>query len=289
MSITSDWHIHSRNSCDEASLAVADLIRDAARHGIRDYGLTDHAHTRCNLPDIAASREEYLAHDPSPRFHFGVEVSSVSQWEIDEIARGGRGSPTYGLREGGPPGAPLAIGIAAEDVERLGIEYVVGGAHWPMYVPIEREAVIRDYHRQNMFLATHPLVDVVAHPWWWWGAWRDSDGMFRREPWLDDFGAIPRSMHDEFAAAARQHGKAVEVNIGAMLLNPFYPEPFRRRYVEYLAALKAAGVPLSIGSDCHSDRYDVEFDRAEEMLATAGVRDDELWRLPPRTDGAHQP
>ena len=26
MPITSDWHIHTRNSCDQASLTVADLL-----------------------------------------------------------------------------------------------------------------------------------------------------------------------------------------------------------------------------------------------------------------------
>ena len=70
-----------------------------------------------------------------------------------------------------------------------------------MYVPFELDAVIRDYHRQNMFLALHPLVTIVAHPWWWMGHWADGEGNYPAEPWLDDFACIPRSMHDEFAAA----------------------------------------------------------------------------------------
>ncbi len=283
MKLTSDWHIHSRNSCDEASLAIADLIASAAEMGIEDYGITDHIHTPYNMPDLVASREEYLANAPSERFHFGVEVSCMSQWEIDEIATGAYENPVYGLRQGGPEGADLAIGISDEDIDRLGIEYAVGGVHWPMYVPVERDIIIRDYHRQYLFMAQHPLVDIVAHPWWWMGHWKDADGRYTSDPWLDDFGKIPVSMHDEFAAATVEHGKAIEINISANLMNTTYPDAFPGQYLEYLAYLKEKGVTFSLGSDCHSVRYDViDFEAAATMLESIGIRDEDLWRLPPR-------
>ncbi|MFA6111578.1 MAG: hypothetical protein WDA75_22695 [Candidatus Latescibacterota bacterium] len=280
--IASDWHIHSQNSCDSASLIMTDLLTDAATAGISDFGVTDHIHTPFNLPDLQRSRQEFLALDPPPFFHFGVEVSSVSQWEIEEIARGGHDNPVYGIRSGGPAGAPLAIGLGEEELAACGVEYVVGGTHWPIYVPLERETVIRDYHRQNLFLATHPLVDVVAHPWWWHGAWQDGQGNFKGEPWFDDFGRIPAAMHDEFAAAAREHGKRLEINLAALLLNPHYPERFKEQYCEYLAELQETGVCLSIGSDCHDQRYQIDFDTAAAMLARAGVHGEELWVLPCR-------
>ncbi len=281
MRITSDWHIHSRNSCDGACMAIADLVGDAERKGIRDFGVSDHLHSSFNLADIVRSRKEFLAVTTSPRFHFGIEVSSMSQWELEEIAGGKHENPVYGLRSGGPPGAPLAIALSAEDIAAYQIEYVIGGTHWPMYVEKEREAVIRDYHRQNMFLATHPLVDIVAHPWWWSGHWADARGNYPAEPWFDDFGVIPESMHDEFAAAAIEHGSAVEINISANLLNPRYPAVFTPRYLEYLAGLQSRGVMLSIGSDCHSMRYEIDFEKIEHMLESAGIRD-EFWSLTPR-------
>jgi len=281
MNIASDWHIHSRNSCDSACMIIADLVADADDKGIRDFGLTDHVHTPYNLPDIARSRAEFLSCKPSPHFHFGVEVSCVSQWEIDTIAHGQHGNPVYGLRSGGQAGCKLAIGITASDIQTYGIEYVVGGTHWPMYVPIKRQAVIRDYHRQNMFLATHPLVDVVAHPWWWMGHWEDSNGNHPAEPWFDDFHVIPNSMHNEFAAAAIESETKVEINIHANLLNPKYPERFVNAYLDYLAELQAQGVCLSVGSDCHSAHYDVDFDRAAQMLERAGIIDN-FWCLEPR-------
>jgi len=279
MQINTDWHIHSRNSCDEAALPVATLLDDAANAGILDFGLTDHLHTQFNLPDLYASRREFDAVIHSPHVHFGAEVSCVSQWELDEIATGRYADPVYGLRGGGKPGAALAIGLTEENIAALGIEYVVGGTHWPMYVPLERETVIRDYHRQNMYLAAHPLVTIVAHPWWWMGHWQDADGVYRTAPWFDDFGHIPQSMHEEFAAAAREHGKVVEINLGATFLNPSYPETFKRQYVEYLARLQQAGVTLSIGSDCHDARYHPDFTTAARILTAAGIDGSRLWRL----------
>ncbi len=282
MNITSDWHLHSRNSCDSAALALDDLVAQAPGLGILDFGVTDHIHTPFNLPDLVASRAEFDSAPRSPRFHFGVEVSCVSQWELDEIARGSVKDAVYGIRSGGPAGAAPAIGISEADIDRLGVEYVVAGTHWPLYVPVERESIIRNYHRQNMFLATHPLVDIVAHPWWWHGAWKDEQGNYPGDPWFDDFRRIPASMHAEFAAAAAEHGTKVEINIDAILLNPHYPERFKRQYMDYIASLRAAGVALSVGSDCHAATYEGVFAAAAAMLDDAGIREADLWVLPPR-------
>ena len=289
--ITSDWHIHTDNSCDSACMRIATLIQRARELGIQDYGVSDHLHTPYNLPDVRASRAEFVASNPSPRFHFGVEVSCVSQWEIDQIAAGKHKDPVYGVRQGGPAGGPLAIGLMQRDIDELGIEYVVGGTHWQMYCPWDRQSLIRDYHRQNLFLASHPLVDIVAHPWWWhqhWpvgegGGWKQvPEGVPAGEPWMSDFSRIPSSMHDEFAAAARQHGSVVEVNLQAMLFCPHYSELFQRQYLEYLARIHESGVPLSIGSDCHDVGYAIDFERAQRMLESAGLGSVEWWQLPPR-------
>jgi len=263
-------------------MRVSDLICDAEAEGVTDFGLTDHLHTLYTLPDIAASREEYLDSNPSPHFHFGVEVSVISQWELDEIAAGRRDDVTYGLRTGGPAGGQLAISLSGEHIEQYGIEYVVGGVHWPMYVPLERNAVIRDYHRQYMFLASQPLVDIVAHPWWWMGHWQDEDGIYRTKPWFDGFEVIPQAMHDEFATAVVEDGKVVEINIGANLLNSEYPENFAGQYLDYLAALKAKGVSFAVGSDCHAAHYQVDLARVASMLESVGIGEEDLWGLPPR-------
>jgi histidinol phosphatase-like PHP family hydrolase len=89
-------------------------------------------------------------------------------------------------------------------------------------------------------------------------------------------------MHDEFAAAAIQHGTMVEINLEANLLNPHYPERFKRQYMEYIARLKSRGVTLTVGSDCHDPHYSADFETADRMLAGVGIRDEDLWRPAPR-------
>ncbi|MBN1349941.1 PHP domain-containing protein [candidate division KSB1 bacterium] len=54
MPIITDFHLHTHDSCDEASLEIPDLIEGAKAKGIASFGITDHLHTSLNLPDIAA-------------------------------------------------------------------------------------------------------------------------------------------------------------------------------------------------------------------------------------------
>jgi histidinol phosphatase-like PHP family hydrolase len=75
------------------------------------------------------------------------------------------------------------------------------------------------------------------------------------ETWFDGFDVIPQSMHEEFAAAAVQHGTVVEINLSACLFNASYPERFGYEYLEHLAGLRALGVTFSLASDGHQDRY----------------------------------
>ena len=151
-----------------------------------------------------------------------------------------------------------------------------------MYVEKEPEALIRDFHRQNMFLACHPLVTIVAHPWWWHGKWIDPDGKYRTKPWFEDFSVIPASLHDEFAAAVKENGKIVEINLWAMLLTHAYEESFKRQYLEYLAGLKSRGVKFSIGSDTHEGKYQVDLVESARRLDSVGITEQDLWTLPAR-------
>jgi len=117
--------------------------------GIEEYGLTDHIHTAYNLPDIVSARRDYLASRPPANFHFGVEVSCVDQRECDRVAAGDYTAwgdePVYGFRDMTDYTGQMAIGITPDEIRELGIEYVVGGVHWPLTVSEDRDALIRNY------------------------------------------------------------------------------------------------------------------------------------------------
>jgi histidinol phosphatase-like PHP family hydrolase len=102
--------------------------------------------------------------------------------------------------------------------------------------------------------------------------------MYSSLPWFDDFAAIPFSMHDELAAAAREHGTAIEINAGAIFVNARYPERFKSQYLDYLAYLKDAGVAFSVASDSHHAGYDDRLRLIEPQLDALGLTEGELWR-----------
>ena len=267
MRIEDDWHIHSEHSCDGACMRMESLADEARNRGIKNFGITDHIHTPFNYPDIIESRKAFAANRKTG-FHFGVEVSCVSQWELGKIEKGDySGNITYGIREGGPVSADLAIAIDEEYIGSIGIEYVIGGTHWPMYTGHKASDLVREYHRQNMYLSNHPLIQIIAHPWWYYGPCNEG--------WTKDFSIIPNSIHREFAASCIENDKLVEINLSAMLLTANYSDSFKMEYMDYLVYLKELGVSFSIGSDCHNEFYDIDFRKAADMLSEAGfVRKD---------------
>ncbi|MCK5757878.1 MAG: hypothetical protein KAH14_02205, partial [Clostridiales bacterium] len=242
-------------------MKMSSLVEGATDKRIMRYGITDHIHTPFNYPDIINSKKAYDA-NCTENFYFGVEVSCVSQWELNTIASGAKGNLTYGIREGGPAGGALAIAIDEEYIAMHDIKYVVGGTHWAMYTENKAQDIINDYHRQNMFLSEHKLVDIIAHPWWYLGPCEDC--------WYTDFNMIPLSMHEEFAKSCIENAKLVEINLSAMLLSDKNTEKFKQEYLEYLVMLKEFGVEFSIGSDCHNEFYDINFQKASDMLETSG-------------------
>jgi hypothetical protein len=61
-----------------------------------------------------------------------------------------------------------------------------------------------------------------------------------------------------------------------------YPDQFKEQHLQYLGDLNARGVTLSFGSDCHDENYGIDLERAAALLERVGIRDETLWRLPPR-------
>ncbi|MCL2518229.1 MAG: PHP domain-containing protein [Oscillospiraceae bacterium] len=267
MKIKQDWHIHTEYSCDSACLNMDDLIVEAESLGIEEFGVTDHLHTIVNRPDMINSRKHYdaiIAKNPAlkEKFHFGIEISCVSEWELDLIHKGEHQDAVYGLRNGGPANAKPALDL--ECVKDLGIAFVNAGVHWPLYCEIEKDALINDYHRQYMFLAQHKDVDILAH-YLWWHTRQDIDNPFA------NFGNIPASMKQELAFALKENNCAFELNICAIILAGL-SEKFVSDYLEYACGLQSMGVKLAIGGDCHSKHYtDIDYARASKILEAAGI------------------
>jgi len=306
--ITSDWHIHSLSSYD-GHVGIKDLgrmmqkkgithfaVKDRSlpeimkQHGITDFGVSEHFTTPSQLYDLLDSRRNfdevktYL--EPGLNFHFGVEINVATKTAVAMMQQG-LGDRNFGVSSDIPDynHDEMAAILTEEIVTQCPLEYVIGGVHFP-YAPWERQAIIQSYHKQMLFLAEHPLVTIIAHPWWFGGHWANPDGTMTTEPWYDDFaGKISRSLHDEFAAAVIQHHKVVEIHLHT-LLAVIYTEKFLRDYLNYLAYLKSRGIKLSIGSDCHGPNYtgdymegDLDLRKAEALLDSVGITDADIWCL----------
>ena len=249
MALNTDWHIHTKCSCDSACMDFETLIEDAKKYGITDFGVSDHYHTRIQTADIAASRAEFEkaleSHtELKGHFFFGIEATPVSLWEIEKIARGDYDElPVYGFRHGGPEFAPVTLDFNDEFIEQFKIDYVITGIHWPMYCPADEQSLLKEYHRQYMFAATNPYTDILAHYTWY------DKGIFPgvENPFLD-FSKVSDTMRSELKFALIENNVAFEVNGGA-IFDDNLPRTFIDEYLGWVADLQRGGVMLSFGSD----------------------------------------
>ena len=272
MIIRSDWHIHSEASYD-ASLPLRTIVQRAAELGIERLGITDHLNfndhaflgdLHRSVADVKALQAEF------PQLVLGVELTPLEQPLFDHIAK-------TGTRDGFvPPAAEkpyeITLPLTKEELRALGVRYAVGGAHWRVdgpnvrKLPVDRDACIREWHRQQLWLAGDDRVTILAHPWYSGAAL-----------WYEDFDVIPRSMKLELAAAVKEKGKYVECNED-MFCDKRTTERFRRQYVEFLRELFEMGIPLTYGSDSH-DVYAANIGLMEQYLLAAGFRDGDFSTL----------
>ena len=272
--IHSDFHIHSEFSYD-AKTPVEQIALRAKEQGLRAVGITDHVNfndesfledLRRSAGGVKSIQEKY------PFVILGVELTPIEKPEFDYIAR-------TKTREGyvAPvQSEPFAIELAQtkEELMRLGVRYAVGAAHWRVDIPggvslaPDLEADMREWHRQQIYLACDERVTILGHPWY-----------HPYRIWYEDFSVIPRSMHNELGAALKENGKYVECNAD-FFQNPHASERFRHQYSEFLRELFEMGIPITYGSDAHNGYLDARGD-AEHYLSLAGFSEGDFSELSP--------
>ena len=270
-----DWHVHSRFSPCGHRLATLDLIAtDAKRHGIAQLGVCDHLHGTFSLTQIRACRDQYDSLTGRfPGMRLGVEVSVIRRSDLECRAT----LATIRGHDADWIPTDLALCISEELVAELRLDYVVGAAHWALGANEGHKSVMEAFHTQMLFIASHPCVDILAHPWCCptdrHGVWDPTVAL-----WLMDFRTIPRSMHDELCAAALQYGTAVEVNARLIDLGHRCSPQFAEMYMDYLCGLYEAGVQLAFGSDCHDCGYTPPTRVAESYIQCLEMEPRRWWR-----------
>ena len=264
MIIKSDWHMHSEFSHD-SKLPLQEIVDKGREGGFIKLGVSDHVNLNDErfLGNLKRSAENVLEMKKKyPELMLGAEFNPIAKPHFDYIAK-------HGNDEGYIPPAEghYAIELAAtkEELVALGVQYGIGAAHWRMDTPDVNapgtlDEVIKDWYRQQMFLANDERVTILGHPWW-------HSGDFE---WYHDFSVIPHSMNMDIAAALKENGKYVECNSG-ILNPPYYCDKFKYQYAEFLRELFEMGIPVTYGSDCHN-RYTDPRENMERYLRAAGFK-----------------
>ena len=277
MIIKSDWHMHSEFSYD-SKLTLQEIVDKGREGGFIKLGVTDHINFNNDkfLGDLKKSSENVLKMKKThPELMLGVELNAIAKPHFDYMAKHGNDigyvAPPEGFYQ-------LELAATKEELIAYGVQYGIGAAHWRLdtpdvFAPGTVEEVIRDWYRQQMFLAEDERVTILGHPWW-------HSGQFA---WYDDFSIIPHSMHMDIAAVLKEKGKYVECNSG-ILNPPYYTDKFKYLYAEFLRELFEMGIPVTYGSDCHN-KYTDPRANMEIYLSAAGfkpgdfseIAEEDLW------------
>lgn len=250
MLINSDWHIHTEYSYD-ASNPLENIAESSIAQGLCCIGITDHLnfndekfteYVRRSSEAVRVAQKKYS------NIILGVELTPIELPEFEYIA-------TCGKRDGYKPPSQsspygLELGMTRSQLISLGIRYAIGAAHWRLDVPFAKtlqpdlNACIKEWYRQQMWLACDERVTILGHPWY------HGNGI-----WYDDFSVIPRSMNADIAAAVKENKKYVECN-SHFFVSPKTSEKFRHRYAEFLRELFEMNIPITYGSDSHHNYGD---------------------------------
>ena len=272
MIIHSDWHIHSEYSYD-AQNPLELIAENAKAQGLKLVGITDHANYNDEkfIGDLKASVSGVVeAQKKYPFMVLGVELTPIEKPEFDYIAKTGTREGYVAPVQSEPFGIELAA--SREELMALGVRYAIGASHWRVDIPLGKQhhddldACIREWYRQQMFLANDERVTILGHPWY-----------IGKAIWYEDFSVIPHSMNMDIAAALKENGKYVECN-SHFFRSDKATEKFKAQYAEFLRELFEIGIPVTFGSDSHSN-YSVNTDYVEKYLSAAGFVDGDISEI----------
>lgn len=272
MFINSDWHIHSEASYD-GTLSLEELVEKAKLYKFKKIGITDHVNYNDSefLADLRQSAEDVNKMQKTyPDIVLGAELTPIEKPLFDYIAK-------TGTREGYVPPMSskpydMELAVTKEEMVALGVRYAIGASHWRVDVPnaqtlaLDIDATIREWYRQQMWLACDERVTILGHPWF------NGDAA-----WYEDFSVIPRSMNMDIAAALKENKKYVEYN-RCMLLSPQCSEKFRIQYAEFMRELFEMGIPMTFGSDAHGV-YSGSHLEMEKYLTSVGFKEGDFTEI----------
>ena len=269
MIIHSDWHMHSEASYD-SKLPISEIEKKSLEYGFEKIGITDHLNFNDEkfIGDLKKSKElvENLQKH-CDRAILGVELTPIEKPMFDYIAKHGNYEGYVAPVSQKPYDIELAM--TKDELMALGVRYAIGASHWRVDVTGGKElgddlnACIKEWYRQQMWLACDERVTVLGHPWY------NGRGL-----WYEDFSIIPSSMKKDVASALLENKKYAECN-SHFFNSTLTGEKFRRQYAEFLRELFEMGIPITYGSDSHHSYKPLHI-TTEKYLLDVGFADGDI-------------
>lgn len=104
-----DYHIHSVFSPEiECKDRIEEIFEKCLSLGLTSFGISDHLHCEMNIPFLIKARMVYEKIKGDFPFYFGVEVSVLREYDIEEN-RQSENPSLYGYKEDGPCESPFSI------------------------------------------------------------------------------------------------------------------------------------------------------------------------------------
>ncbi|MBQ3551103.1 MAG: PHP domain-containing protein [Clostridia bacterium] len=272
--IYTDWHIHSEASYD-ATLTLKEIAEGAKQRGYVNFGITDHVNYNDDkfLGDMKRSVDSVKEFQKEcPEIILGVELTPIPKPTFDYVAKTGT-REGFTLPESAKP-YDIELAQTKEQLKAFGVRYAVCAAHArldvtnPKEAPLDRDAYIKEWYRQQMWLASDERTTILGHPWW-----------TSKNVWYDDFSVIPHSMNTDIAAVLKENKKYVECN-EYFFRSDKTTDKFRHQYAEFLRELHETGIPVTYGSDSH--RIFLNHDITVEYLTAAGFKDGDIVAVEPQ-------
>jgi histidinol phosphatase-like PHP family hydrolase len=215
---TMDFHVHTNRSvCCQQSQTLECLLDKYAELGIVHIAICDHYYPG-KLDLFRLSRQEL---DEQQRLRPEMDLRLSAEIEIVD-SDGHLGCPEF------------------QELSPL-LDHVSAAPHTKTFMKSRpaNEDPVEYIHRAHMAAARNPDIDVILHPW---------DGA---EAVVEGLHRIPRSYLRDFAEAAAENGKVVEVS---NCVNHYWirPTEFTKSYELLVDELIQAGVKLVVGSDGHN-------------------------------------
>ena len=249
MPVISDYHMHTP-LCGHAEGEPFEYVEQAIKTGLAEMGFSDHApFIKGPLPGVTMTREELplyiqLIEDVQKRYKDKITVKI--SLEADFLA-GYENKISQMLKE-------------------YPFDYVIGSVHfigeWAFDDPAARvgwdqndvNRVYREYYRLLRESAYSRLFDIIGHC--------DLVKKFGHRP-TEDLTEEVRKTADVF----KKTGMTIEINTSGLR------KPVKEMYpsLENLKIYRAAGVPLTFGSDAHlPGDVGKNFDKAIALAKNAG-------------------